>query len=85
MVEILTLGRFTNLIAGMAQSKGYRPGSYRFVALLLWCMGEICGLFAGLTLAPNGDLPSLLVIYLCALTGAGAGAGAAYFITRRLK
>lgn len=85
MVEIFALGPFTSMIGNIAQSKGYRAGDYRFVALLLWCVGEICGLFAGLNLAPKGDLPSLLVIYLFALLGAAVGAGTAYAIARHLK
>ena len=86
MVEILMLGRFTDLIAGIAQSKGYRPGNYRLGALILWCLGEVCGLYAGFILLPyGGDLPSLLLMYGCALLGAGIGAGAAYWYMRRLK
>lgn len=85
MVEIFALERFTNFIGDLVQSKGYRPGHYRLAALLLWCAGEICGLFTGLMIAPKGDFPSLVVIYLCALLGTAAGAGLAYLIVRSLK
>lgn len=85
MVEILTLGRFADFIGRLVKSKGYQPGHYRLAALLLWCAGEVCGLFTGLMIAPKGDFPSLVVIYICALLGAAAGAGLAYLIVRSLK
>lgn len=85
MVEIFALGRFSRVIGEMVQSKGYRPGNYRLGALLLWCAGEVCGLFAGLALAPDGSFGALLLIYLCALVGAALGAGCAFLFVRGLK
>lgn len=85
MVEIFTLGWFSRVIGEIVQSKGYRPGNYRLGALLLWCAGEVCGLFAGLAIAPGGDFGSLVLIYLCALAGAAVGAICAYGIVRGLK
>ncbi len=85
MVEILIVGSFVNRIGSIASGKGYRSGDYRLMALILWCVGEIIGLFCGLVLVPPSDPLSLFTIYLCALGGAGAGACFAYGIVRSLK
>jgi hypothetical protein len=85
MVEILMLGSFTNHVGAVAQHKGYRPGNYRLMALILWCLGELIGLFCGLVLVPPSDPLSLFTVYMCALAGAGAGAAMAYSIVRGLK
>ena len=85
MVEILMIGSYVNQVGSLAQRKGYRPGHYRLMALILWCLGELIGLFCGLVLAPPSDPLSLFPIYLCALLGAGAGAIVAYLVARGLK
>jgi hypothetical protein len=85
MVEILTVGSFVNHIGAVAHAKGYRSGNYRLMALILWCLGELIGLFGGLVLVSPSDPLSLFTIYLCALCGAAVGAGLAYGVVRSLK
>lgn len=85
MVEILTLGPFCDFIYRLAESKGHRGSYYRHMALVFWCMGEAIGLFTGLSITPPTEAISLLVMYACALTGAGLGAALVYGIVRSLR
>lgn len=82
MVEILVLGPFCDFIYRLAESRGCRGSYYRRVALAFWCLGELTGLFVGLTVSPPTEAISLLVIYACALAGAGFGAALVYALTR---
>jgi hypothetical protein len=82
MVEIFILGWYANRIGEMARGRGLSAHKYHLMALLLWCLGEVSGMFVGLSLVALDSALALMVVYLCALAGGGFGAGAAYLIAR---
>lgn len=81
----MVISSFVNRMGLLAREKGYRPGHYRLAAIILWCLGELAGLFCGLIMVPLNAPIALGAVYLCALVGAGAGAGMAFLIIRGLK
>lgn len=85
MVEILVLGRFAERMGAMAQEKGLPARKYHLMAILLWCLCEMVGLFAGLLVSPLTSAAALLLIYTCALLGGCLGAMLTYLIVRGIK
>jgi hypothetical protein len=81
MLEILLLITLTRRIGRILEQKGRKTGWYKFLTVVLWFGGEIIGGVIGAIVAEVGGLHEA-VIYLVALMGAAAGAGAAFVIAK---
>lgn len=71
----------TRRVGEIVKGKNRRAGWYKFLTVVLWFGFEFLGGFVGgLIVALSGSSQAL--IYLCALVGAGVGAGIAFAVAR---
>jgi hypothetical protein len=84
MLEIILLITLTRRIGHILEQKGRKSGWYKLLTVLLWFGGEIIGGIIGAVIAEIGGLNQAL-IYLIALMGAAAGAGAAFLIAKAVS
>ena len=85
MLEILLIVFMCRRIGTIMRQKGRRPVWFQIALVLLWFGGEIGGgLAAAVFQAMTGPAGSGggMQIYLCALLGAGTGAGMAFLIAK---
>jgi len=84
MLEILFLVHLTRRIGHILKQKGRKSGWYKFLTVLLWFGGEIIGGIIGAVIVEISEL-NQAIIYLVALMGAAAGAGAAFLIAKTVS
>lgn len=84
MLEILALLALTKRIGNIVEQKGHKSRWYKVLTVVLWFGGEIIGAILGVILTAASESAQCL-IYLFALGGAVAGAGAAYLIAISLS
>jgi hypothetical protein len=81
MLEIVLLIALTRRVGNILEQKGRKSGWYKLLTVLLWFGGEIAGGLVGAVVVAVSGVNELL-IYLIALIGAAAGAGAAFIIAK---
>jgi hypothetical protein len=69
MLEIFWLLFFSKKIGKIVQDKGYKPGGYRALAVLLWFGAEVVGVIIGIMLFED-PIPGYVVGLLCAIASA---------------
>lgn len=79
MLEIIALVTLTRRIGEIVREKGRKSGWYKFMTVMMWFGGEIVGAIVGAFIAAATGTGALIT-YVCALAGAGLGAGGAYLI-----
>jgi len=79
MLEIIFIIYLSRLIGKKAIEKGRKEGSYKFMFVSFWILGEITGAIVGAGLTEG------FVIYLFAIIGASFGALIAFAIVNNLK
>jgi hypothetical protein len=84
MLEIILLIHLTRRIGHILEQKGRKSGWYKLLTVLLWFVGELIGGIIGAVIAEIGGL-NQAIIYLVALLGAAAGAGAAFVIAKAVS
>jgi hypothetical protein len=84
MLEILLIVVLSKRISSIVKSKGYKGVWFVVMFIVLWFAGEIAGgmvgAIIGMISTGGREEPPMLIIYVCALVGAAAGAGTAFVI-----
>jgi small-conductance mechanosensitive channel len=66
MLEIIWIVFFAGRMARIAQDKGYKPGVYRFLAILLWLVPELIGFILAMLIIDSA-LGAYLIGLACAI------------------
>jgi hypothetical protein len=70
MLEIIALFFLTRHIGALAERKGEKPGTWKVYTVLAWFIGEILGLFIGITLFGSDRILMLALLAIpCAIGG----------------
>jgi len=88
MCEIILIITLARKIAGIASAKGRSGFGYGSMFVGLWIGGEFLGAIAGSLLfmgAGGGRKDAAIMVYLCALGGAAAGAILSFIIVNSLS
>jgi hypothetical protein len=79
MLEIIFIIYLSKLIGKKAYEKGHNAGTYQFILVSLWILGEIIGAIVGKSTSEGP------VVYLFALMGAALGAVISFVIVNNLE